>query len=118
MIAAEVNITIDWDQSGNTNDPLNGPFYQVEPGFYKIIWFPAGMHGFLVLCGFLICAQSPDLNADGIVNILDITIAVSAYGSKVGEPRWISGADLAPKEGIIDLFDLVTIVSHYGQLYP
>jgi hypothetical protein len=109
-----MDVTFDWSQSGNVTDPANGPFCQVEPGFYEIWWSPCGTHSYDILCRFLICAAY-DLNADGTVNILDITLAVSAYGSRVGEPRWISGADMAPHYGIIDIFDLVTIASHYGE---
>lgn len=41
----------------------------------------------------------------------------SSYGSRDGESNWNPEADLAPQYGIIDILDLVTIASHYGETY-
>ena len=119
-LSAFTNITVTWDQLGNSTDPLYGPFSQVEPGVYDVLWYPFGSQDFDVLCGFRIWAQGPDLNLDGIVNIFDITIAASAYGSRPGDAHWISGADMAPQngDGIIDLYDLVSIVRYYDGPPP
>jgi parallel beta-helix repeat protein len=59
-----------------------------------------------------------DINYDGAVNILDIVAIASIYGCKGEDLRWNPQADLAPPYGKIDLFDLVTCTSHYGQTYP
>jgi len=58
-----------------------------------------------------------DLNGDFRVNLADLSILVLAYGSRPRDPNWNSNADLALR-GIIDLTDLVTLASHYGQHYP
>jgi len=52
------------------------------------------------------------------VDIFDVVIAASAYGSSgtgVPDSRWIPGADAAPSGAQIDIFDIVTITSRYGQ---
>jgi hypothetical protein len=59
-----------------------------------------------------------DLNYDGKVDILDLQLGISAYGCRASEPGWIPEADEAPPYGVIDLIDLVTICSHYGNHYP
>jgi len=59
-----------------------------------------------------------DLNDDRTVNIQDIVLASTKYGSTVGEPNWNPRADVAPPYGKIDILDIVTIVAHYGEKAP
>jgi parallel beta-helix repeat protein len=59
-----------------------------------------------------------DVNYDGVVNILDITIIASAYNHTEVEPHWIPQADLAPPYGTINMLDLVTCAAHYGETFP
>ena len=59
-----------------------------------------------------------DVNYDGVVNILDITIIASAYNHTEGEPQWIPQADLVPPYGTINMLDLVTCAAHYGETFP
>jgi hypothetical protein len=58
-----------------------------------------------------------DLDHDGDVDIDDVVIACMAYGSTSANTTgtWNPEADLAPEFGLIDVFDIVTIVSYYGQ---
>jgi hypothetical protein len=52
------------------------------------------------------------------VDIFDVVMAASAYGSQGGgvpDDNWFPGADLAPECCKIDIFDIVTITSVYGQ---
>ena len=56
-----------------------------------------------------------DVNHDGKVDILDVVLAASIYGCRVGEPGWNSEADVAPPYGIINILDLITIAANYGQ---
>jgi parallel beta-helix repeat protein len=58
-----------------------------------------------------------DLNGDGVVDILDVTIAATAYGCVKGDPKWNQLADLAPPYGKINMLDLVTIIFYYGKKY-
>jgi len=51
------------------------------------------------------------------VDIFDVVMAVSAYGSQgisVPDANWFPGVDLAYPRGQIDIFDIVTITSKYG----
>jgi len=59
-----------------------------------------------------------DINYDGVVNILDITIIGSAYGSKQTDPNYIPQADLAPPYGVINMLDAVTCAAHYAETFP
>jgi parallel beta-helix repeat protein len=59
-----------------------------------------------------------DVNGDGKVDIYDIVQACTSYGSKLGEPNWNPNANYAPPWNEIDIYDLVTITSHYGKTYP
>jgi parallel beta-helix repeat protein len=59
-----------------------------------------------------------DINYDGVVNILDITIIGSAYGSNQTEPNYNLQADLAPPYGVINMFDAVTCAAHYAETFP
>jgi len=54
------------------------------------------------------------------VTIFDVVMAAGAYGSQgiaVPDDNWFPGADLAPPGGVIDIFDIVTIASAYGETF-
>ncbi|MBN1280125.1 MAG: hypothetical protein JXA00_00580 [Candidatus Thermoplasmatota archaeon] len=55
-----------------------------------------------------------DLNMDGEVDGLDVSILVYAYGS-TGEPGWIR-ADIN-KDGDVNYLDVSSLVYHYGESY-
>jgi hypothetical protein len=55
-----------------------------------------------------------DINGDDRIDILDISMACSAYGAREGSENWNSEVDLAAPHGIIDIFDIVTIAAKYG----
>jgi hypothetical protein len=58
-----------------------------------------------------------DIDGDNDVDINDVVLAVSQYCLKPSDPRYnstiVEMADLAPPYGIINIFDLITIVYHY-----
>lgn len=56
-----------------------------------------------------------DLNGDNIINIYDVVLAAAAYNSRPGDPNWNSEADVAQPYQHINIFDIVTICSKYGQ---
>ncbi len=71
-------------------------------------------------CNFLIAPPPPppclgDLNADGAVNTLDLTIILSAFGSVVTPPG--AGADLNAS-GTVDTADLVIFLGRFGATCP
>jgi len=55
-----------------------------------------------------------DLNEDGTVNIIDISIFASAFGSCPGEDRWNTKADLTSDEKI-NILDGVIIARSFNQ---
>ncbi len=59
-----------------------------------------------------------DVNGDGNVNIYDIVLAATAYGSRLGDENWNPDVDLAPRYGFINIYDLVTITALYGTCLP
>jgi hypothetical protein len=56
-----------------------------------------------------------DINCDGIVDILDITIVAIAYGSEPGSLKWNSLADLADPYDVIDILDITRVAIDYGK---
>jgi len=55
-----------------------------------------------------------DVNRDGTVNILDVLIAVVAFGSQPGDPNWNPDADL-DGNWIINILDMVIIGVNFGK---
>lgn len=55
-----------------------------------------------------------DINADGIVNILDVSIAAMAFGSESGEDMFEPNADMN-EDSIINIIDISTIATEYGK---
>ena len=80
----------------------------------KII-FAAMVIGLSVLCLVDSNAQNADINGDGVVNILDLTLVGSHFGERV-EAAQMSNIDVN-NDGIVDVRDLV-IRSDHLPLYP
>ncbi len=53
-----------------------------------------------------------DINGDGKVNILDITLVAQAWGSHSGEPRWNPKCDL-DGNGVINIIDITMVAREY-----
>jgi hypothetical protein len=58
-----------------------------------------------------------DVNCDGAVNIYDVILASTSYHSNEDDVHWNSNVNFAPPWDVIDIFDIVTIICHYGELY-
>jgi len=58
-----------------------------------------------------------DLNHDGKIDILDITLVATAFGTYPNHPRWKPEADLN-QDGKIDICDLVIVAQNYGETCP
>jgi hypothetical protein len=59
-----------------------------------------------------------DIDCDGDVDLNDAVVMLTSYGCREGEPTWNANADVAPPYGIINIYDFVTFVYHYGEKYP
>jgi hypothetical protein len=55
-----------------------------------------------------------DLNADGVVNIIDAAIVARAFQTRQGDAKWNSDADLN-KDGIINIVDVATVAREFGK---
>jgi len=62
-------------------------------------------------------APDPDLNNDGIVNILDVSIVSSCFGMDPSNPNFDPRAD-TDGDGDVDYDDLTHVYSHFGETYP
>jgi parallel beta-helix repeat protein len=58
-----------------------------------------------------------DINCDFAVNIFDIVLLCSRYGSTAAGSNWNFLYDIAEPYGKIDVFDLVKIAGSYGKEY-
>ena len=58
-----------------------------------------------------------DINADGVVDIYDLIIVASAYGSTPTDTNWNTNADING-DNTIDIYDLILVASHYGETIP
>jgi hypothetical protein len=55
-----------------------------------------------------------DLNSDGRVNILDISIVAKSFGSRPGDPNWNETADLN-KDELINILDISRVAKDFGK---
>ncbi len=51
---------------------------------------------------------NPDMNEDGLLNIIDITIVAKAFGSTVGDSQYREKADL-DHNGFVDILDIALV---------
>jgi len=58
----------------------------------------------------------PDLNKDGIVDIHDIAMVGSAYGSTPGDSNWNQTCDV-DYSGSVDIADLAVVARNYGKTF-
>ncbi len=60
-------------------------------------------------------AYRGDVNRDGLVNIIDLTLVASHFAAVVGNPNYYAQADLN-NDGIIDIVDLTICAADFGHL--
>ena len=53
-----------------------------------------------------------DVNGDGVVDIVDLTIVALALWSEPGDENWDPRADCAEPYGLIDIVDLTLVAIH------
>jgi len=60
----------------------------------------------------LAACREVDLNDDGEVDILDVAIAASSFGSSPGHPRWNPIADVN-EDNAVNILDLFLIARNF-----
>jgi len=58
-----------------------------------------------------------DINHDLTVDIFDVVLACAAYSSTPSDLNWNCHCDIAEPSGVINIFDIVTISTSYGEKY-
>ena len=71
----------------------------------------------VLIKGVLRTRAPGDVNGDKKIDVLDIVSISRIYGCKEDSPCWNPLADLAEEWGKIDILDVVTCASHYGEEY-
>ncbi|MGB2861876.1 MAG: DUF4465 domain-containing protein [Sedimentisphaerales bacterium] len=57
-----------------------------------------------------------DIDLNGVVDILDFELFISAFNSRFGRLGWIARCDLAePKDLVIDIFDFAVLIDQWHQ---
>jgi len=59
-------------------------------------------------------APDSDVNGDGIVDILDLALVASVYGTSEGQPRYNPEADLNGN-GKIEIYDIAMVARDFGK---
>jgi len=58
-----------------------------------------------------------DINDDGKVDMIDIYISITAFGSRPSRPRWNPNADLN-NDDLIDMRDIYLAIANFGKKCP
>lgn len=64
--------------------------------------------------GYFNNLPSYDINKDGKIDILDVALVASAFGSYPGHPRWNPDVDLNG-DSKIDIRDIAIVAVHFGE---
>jgi len=95
---------------------------RVQPGKYNIS-VQAGLVPDEVDASDNICMEGPvlfiistDLDANGEVNIVDVTIVAKAFGSRPGDEMWNPDADLDDNR-VVNIVDITMVAIDFGKIY-
>ncbi len=102
------NYWSDYNGTDDNHDGIGDTHYTIDAG--NVDHYPFMRPLKLCLTG--------DVNYDGVVNILDLTMLSSAYDSREGDLNWVPQADVAWPYGVINMLDVVTCMAHYAKTYP
>jgi hypothetical protein len=62
-------------------------------------------------------AMLGDLNGDGRVNILDISIVAAAFNTRPGDQKWNPNADI-DNNAVVNIVDITKVAKEYGKIDP
>jgi len=95
----------------------------IEPGNYTTFAWAFVQSGFVsdwsFIDGTVVYAGTlfGDINADGVVELIDFYAMSQAFGSTPGHPRWEIRCDLN-SDGCVELMDFFMLSQHFGETYP
>ena len=81
-------------------------FLPDSPNTYRNTLASAGLDGAIQLWSLTVPPKSSDVNADGVVNVLDLTLIASHFGEDSPD---LNG------DGIVNILDLVLVAQHIGE---
>jgi endoglucanase len=67
--------------------------------------------------GWVIETILGDLNGDGKVNIIDVTLVATAFQTRPGDPKWNPNADM-DNSGLINIVDITKVAKEFGNVDP
>jgi len=121
---AGVNVTI---TDGTSPPPGSTPLPQTTPGAFSL---PFKLPSSAMLGKYNVYASArynawddtaftymwllTDINTDGEVNIVDITVAATVFGVAVGDPRYYAPADING-DGEINILDITAVALDFGK---
>jgi len=106
------------DEAMSNIDPGTSPawdFYQDNHPIYDA-WVTFGSGGLDLEAVGVLREQnySADIDLNGIVDVSDFELLISAMDSHFGQPGWIAGCDLAePKDLVIDVSDVAVFLDQW-----
>jgi hypothetical protein len=109
---------IGYSLDGNSNVTVSGStMVPVEYGHHTIVVYGTDILGGTYASETVNFTVSIpyDVNGDGTVGISDIVAISAAFGSTPGDSQWNPNADIAYPYEKIDIYDLVSVVFHYGE---
>ena len=75
---------------------------------YYCQFHPGSMHGKFTLY------KSPDLDSNGVVNIIDVATVAFSFGATPTSPNWNAAADL-DNNGVVNIIDVAVDAFYFGQ---
>jgi hypothetical protein len=109
-----------YDSASAHIDPLSGPVWNRYSHNHPIYdaWVTFGSGGLDLEAVAVLHEQkySADIDLNGVVDVLDFELFISALNSRFGQPEWIARCDLVePKDLIIDISDLAVLIDQWQK---
>jgi peptide/nickel transport system substrate-binding protein len=123
LISPDFSTDLLWNEtsvSGRVNSGTLNPGNYTLSGVVNVISsfaYDSNLANNIVVSGggsVIVVRLTGDINNDGLVNILDISAAARAFGSKPGDARWNSVADVNA-DGVVNILDISIIARQFGQ---
>jgi hypothetical protein len=108
-----------YDEATANIDPASGPFWDFYSSNHPIYdaWPTYGSGGLDLEAIGVLNEQnySADIDLNGVVDVSDFELMISAFDSHFGGPGWIARCDLAePHDLVIDLSDVAVLIEQWN----